>query len=270
MLKIKFPGITQEQFEDAFAVLDECQGNPPCLGFIHPFMGPGGAYGNCWWVRDSALTLNGYCWLDQKFAENALENFAYVQKENGRIPLWGHDRVKDYPEQLSAIPVIFDVARRICRRTTDKEYIRKIYDMLVRYMDWWLSPTKRDARTGLICGIMEETDPADYLVQLTYAEVDLNVQVCVGADVLRELATYLGEADAAVRYHALFNELREIINKWLYDEEDKCFYTRQVKEDYLMKHRPYNSMFDTFKRGIIDKDKIPGLLAILNDNSKYG
>ena len=121
MIKLNFPGITQEQFEDAFAVLDECIATPPCLGFIHPFMSPGGDYdGGCWWERDSALTLSGYCWLDQKFAENALENFTYVQKENGRIPLWGHDRVADFPEQLSAIPVIYEVARRICRRTADR------------------------------------------------------------------------------------------------------------------------------------------------------
>ncbi len=269
MIKIQFPGITQEQFEDAFAVLEECKASP-CLGFRHPFMAPGGLYGHCWWERDSSLTLNGYCWLDQAFAEKALENFTYVQKENGRIPLWGNDRVGNLDEQLSAIPVLFDVARRICRRTTDKDYIRRIYGTLCRYLDWWLSPIKRDARTGLICGIMEETDPADYDEQLTYAPVDLNVQVCVGADVLREMAEYLGEEEDAVRYRALFYELRSIINKWLYDENTGCYYTRQVKDDVLMLHRPYNSTFDTFKRKIVPEERILALLAVLKDNAKYG
>jgi len=269
MLKIKFPGITQEQFEDAFAVLEECKATP-CWGFVHPFMGPGGQYGNCWWERDSSLTLNGYCWLDQKFAENALENFTLVQKENGRIPLWGPDRVGELDEQLSAIPVIFDVARRICRRTNNKEYIRKIYNMLKAYIGWWISPTKCDARTGLVCGIMEETDPSDYGEQLTYAEVDLNVQVCVGADVIAEMAEYLGEDEEAVYYHELFHKLRDTINKWLYDEETGGYYTLQVKEDHLKVERPYNFMFDTFKRKIVPEERIPKLLAILKDNSKYG
>lgn len=218
MLKITYPGITQTQFEDAFAVLRECM-QEPSHGFINPYMGPGGQYGHCWWERDSSLTLNGYCWLDQDFAEKALINLTYVQKENGRIPLWGNDRVGDLDKQLSAIPVIFDVARRICRRTTDKGYIERIYNMLAAYLEWWLSPIKRDAKTGLVCGIMEETDPSNYAEQLTYAEVDLNAQVCVGADVLSEMAEYLGKYDDSAKYHALFNEMRSIINKYLWDEE---------------------------------------------------
>ena len=41
MLKLSFPGITQEQFADAFTVLEECK-STPALGFPYPFMGPGG------------------------------------------------------------------------------------------------------------------------------------------------------------------------------------------------------------------------------------
>ena len=122
MIELSFPGITGQEFEDAFNVLRECI-KEPSHGFRNPYMGPGGQYGHCWWERDSSLTLNGYCWLDQKYCENALKNFTFVQKPNGRIPLWGNDRVEDLDEQLSAIPVIFDVARRICGRTTDRGYI---------------------------------------------------------------------------------------------------------------------------------------------------
>ena len=269
MIKLMYPGITQAQFEDAFAVLDECK-NPPSLGFPNPYMGPGGQYGMCWWERDSSLTLNGYCWLDQEYAKRALENFTYVQRENGRIPLWGGDRVGDLDEQLSAIPVIFDVARRICRRTTDRAYIEKIYRLLAAYMDWWLSPIKRDQKTGLVCGIFEETDPSDYTEQLTYAEVDLNVQVCVGADVLRELAEHLEKYEDAAKYAALFCELRGKINEYLWDDRTGGYYTLKVKEGELMTYRPYNFMFDTFKRRIVPAERIPRLLAILKDNSKYG
>ncbi len=269
MIEIDFPGISGEQFADAFAVLEECR-NEPSHGFVHPYFGPGGMYGRCWWERDSSLTLNGYCWLDQRFCENALLNFTLVQKKNGRIPLWGNDRVGDLDEELSAIPVIFDTARRICRRTDDREYIGKIYRMLERYLGWWLSPVKRDDRTGLVCGIMEETDPSDYTDQLTFAEVDLNVQVCLGADVLRELAGYLGFDYDAERYSRLFSELRQIINDRLYDEETGFYYTLNVKEDRLLRERPYNSAFDTFRRRIVPRERIPRLMSVLKDSSKYG
>ncbi len=269
MIKISFPGITQEQFKDAFNVLEECKA-VPVLGFKYPFMGPGGQYGNCWWERDSSLTLNGYCWLDNDFAMRALWNFTLVQRENGRIPLWGHDTVGDFDIQLSAIPVIFDTAFKICRRTNDREYVLKIYEMLKKYFAWWMSPVKRDGRTGLVCGIFEETDPSDYKEQLTYAPVDLNVQVCNGAGVLAELAEHLDLPEDGLYFRNSFQTLRDAINRYLWDEEDGFYYTLNVKEDRLTKHRPYNSAFDTFKRGIVPENRRERLLEKLKDNSKYG
>ena len=81
MLKLSFPGITQEQFADAFAVLEECK-STPALGFPYPFMGPGGQYGNCGWERDTALTLLGYRWLDRGYCRIALDNFTFVHRED--------------------------------------------------------------------------------------------------------------------------------------------------------------------------------------------
>jgi len=268
-IQISVPGITQEQFDDAFQVLEECKATP-CLGFIHPFMGPGGQYGNCWWERDTSLTLSGYCWLDQDFCEKVLENFTLVQKPNGRIPLWGNDRVGDLDPELSAIPVIFEVGRRICKRSTDKAFIRRVRDMFSRYLDWWLSPVKRDARTGLVCGIMEESDPSDYTEQLTYAPVDLNVQVAVGADVTAELSEYLGDAEEAQRCRRIFAEMKDIINRWLWDEETGTYNTRNVREDRLMTWRPYNFTFDVFRLGIVPEERRGRLLTLLRDDSKYG
>ena len=241
MLKLSFPGITQEQFADAFAVLEECK-STPALGFPYPFMGPGGQYGNCWWERDTALTLLGYRWLDPDYCRTALANFTFVQKENGRIPLYGYDRVLDYDIELSAIPVIFEVAAYVCRETTDEDYVRRIYHMLAKYMDWWLSPLKRDPKTGLVCGIFEEADPSDIHEQLTVAQPDLNVQVAVGADVLAEMATRLGDTAAADRYRALFAVVRDAINP----------------------------MFDVFMRGIVPLDRREGLLKLLKDDSLFG
>ena len=88
MVRISFPGNRDKCFFDAINVLEECKVKDlPCCGFENEFMSPGGYYKNCWWERDSTLTLSGYKWIDQEFAEKALENFISVQKENGRIPL---------------------------------------------------------------------------------------------------------------------------------------------------------------------------------------
>ena len=269
MLKISFPGITAEQFADAFAVLEECKATP-VLGFIHPFMGPGGQYGNCWWERDSALTLLGYRWLDRDYCLTSLENFIHVQKENGRIPLYGFDRVGDMHEELSAIPVLFEVALLLCRETADDDYVRRIYHMLTRYMGWWLSPIKRDPATGLVCGIFEESDPSDNLDQLAVAQVDLNVQIALGADVLAELAERLGDGEAASRYHALFEEHKARINRHLYNPADGGYYSLLIPFGRLHTERAYNSMFDTFKRGILPPERHDALLKLLKDDALFG
>ena len=269
MLKLTFPNITQAQFADAFEVLEECKATP-CLGFVHPFMGPGGAYGNCWWERDSALTLLGYRFKDRDYCLKALENFTYVQKENGRIPLYGYDRVLDFDIQLSAIPVIFEVALKLCHETTDKDYIQRIYQMLASYLNWWLSDTKRDKASQLVCGIFEESDPSDIHEQLSVAQVDLNVQVAVGAHVLAELATYLGDTTAAKEYTSIFETLKSLINQKLYNPADGGYYAWLVKEERLNTGRVYNDMFDTFKRGILPKDRHERLLAMLKNDALFG
>ena len=270
MIRIELPGTSQQDFDDAVRVLEECKSPElPRFGFVYPFMGPGGQYGNCWWERDTALTLSGYKWIDQKFAENVLRNFIIVQKPNGRIPLWGPDRVGNYDEQLSAIPMLFEVALKVLRRSRDNDLIASVYDMLARYLNWWLSDAKCDAATGLACAIFEESDPSDESEQLTSAPVDLNVQLCVGADVLRELAEKLGRIDDAANWRQTFETLKARINAYLFSRADGGYYTYLVKERRLKTERIYNSMFDVFKRGIVPPERIPALLRLLEDPAQF-
>ena len=270
MIKIDLPGTSQKDFDDAIQVLEECKAKiVPCLGFVNPFMGPGGQYGNCWWERDTSLTLSGYKWIDQKFAEGVLDNFGLVQKPGGRIPLWGNDRVGDYDEELSAIPVIFEVALGVMKRSEDREFIDRTYGMLERYLGWWLSDVKRDKESGLVCGIFEESDPSDFNEQLTAAQVDLNVQVCVGADVLRELAEYLGRDEDAEKWRKIFETLKNAINTYMYDPETGGYYTYFVKEKRLQTERVYNSMLDTFKRKIVPEDRRKALIGYMEEPEHF-
>ena len=270
MIRISLPGTSQADFDDAVKVLEECKfTDVPCLGFKYPFMGPGGQYGRCWWERDSSDTLSGYKWIDQDFAEKALLNFTFVQKPNGRIPLWGFDRVGDYDEQLSAIPVIFEVAFKVLKRSENVEIIKTVYEMLCRYMNWWLSDYKRDPETGLVCGIFEESDPSDFSSQLTAAQVDLNVQICVGADVLRDIALHLGEKSDADLWSTIFEDLKNRINRYLYSEENGGYYTYLIKEKKLMTGRIYNSMLDTFKRGIVPEERRERLIGFLTSKDHF-
>jgi glycogen debranching enzyme len=270
MIKITFPGILQDEFEEAFRVFEECKVTKlPSYGFIYPYMGPGGQYGACWWERDSSLTLSGYMWEDQLFAENVMRNFIAVQKENGRIPLYGADRVGDFDEQLSAIPVLFEVAYKILRRSTDKALTEDVYKMLCRYLEWWLSPIKRDSESGLVCAIFEETDPSDTHDQLTIAPLDLNMQIIVGCDVLSKLALHLGKNYDYEKYTMLFNEMKDRINRYNYCEADGAYYAYLTKEKKLQTSRLYNSMFDLFKRSVIPANRAGRIKEYLTDNKYF-
>lgn len=70
---VNIPNVSQTDFNEAFNVLKECLVvKLPVNGFIYPFMGPGGAYGDNWWLRDTTLTLTGSKWINQKYAEDVL------------------------------------------------------------------------------------------------------------------------------------------------------------------------------------------------------
>ncbi len=74
--EVQLPGITQTEFGDAFLVMQEAyvDATPesPVYRFTHPFCGPGGAYGACWWQLDTSLALCGAKWVNPRFAENVL------------------------------------------------------------------------------------------------------------------------------------------------------------------------------------------------------
>ena len=153
--KIHLPGLSQAGFEDAFAVLEECRVDKvPVLGFTRPFFAPGGAYGNCWWNIDSALALLGYRWKDRAFAENSLRNFFDIQKQDGRIPLWGYDHVDPYDEEISSLPKVFEAAYRLAAESDDESFVRSCYTLIERYLGWWLR-CRRDAKTGLVSAVFE-------------------------------------------------------------------------------------------------------------------
>lgn len=83
-MQIRFPSVTQNDFEYALECLEVCkQDNAERFGFRYPYFSPGGQYGAQWWQLDSALALSGYKWIDREFCETALLNFIESQKENG-------------------------------------------------------------------------------------------------------------------------------------------------------------------------------------------
>ena len=94
---ISLPVFSGGDLRNAASVLAACMKPPlPEYGFPCPFIAPGGAYGGMWWQMDYSLALKGLLWCDQNLAFSAVRNFTACQKADGRIPLWGFDRLPEF------------------------------------------------------------------------------------------------------------------------------------------------------------------------------
>jgi hypothetical protein len=279
---IVVPGLSQQGFDNAFATLNTAMVvELPIYGFTHPVISPGGYYrGGGWWIDDSTLALEAAKWTNQEFAENVLRGFSDVQAGNpdGHIDGSGGD----WPDRgslsnHSGLPVIFEVAFDIARRTSDRATRLEIYRMMRKYLDWWLSPVKRDARTGLVSSIFEETfgevddrDPTfgSQLEPQTIAAVDTNVQVAIGALRVAHLARSLGEADDYEKYNSNFLQMKNAINLYLWDEKDGAYYNYDLIKGARRK-RLIVSTFDPLRVGIASIQQSNRLVRRLIDPKQF-
>ena len=231
--RIRLPGITQAEFADAFKVLDECLTvDVPLYGFTHPVLTPDGhgvVYGEGWWEEDSSVGITGAKWANPRFAEDSMRGFHDVQALNpdGRIDAYGWKAVRGQVADRSQSPQYFQVAYDVARRSSDVALQTQILETMQKYLDWWLSPVKRDAITGLISGVDEESfgQTGYFKTQpQTWAPVDLNVDVAVGAALTSKLAANLHRNELAERDTATFQALSRAINTYLWDEKAGAYY----------------------------------------------
>ncbi len=271
-MKLTFADILKDNdLNYAVECLEVCkQDNAKEYGFNYPYFTPGGAYGKQWWQLDSSLALCGYKWIDRKFAETSIWNFIESQKDDGRICLWGADELPkfvaggNFPKQhegVSSLPKIFDVVYHILQGSTDKELKEAAYNMLKKYIDWWFS-SRIDESTGLITAVFEETFIPYLGCSGEYAAVDTNVEVYVGCHYTQMLAEELDKKSDADILKARKEQLKESINRYLWNDEKGAYYPYDVIEkktvDCLMA-----STFYPFRLGIatgIQRDKLIELL----------
>ena len=209
-----------------------------------------------------------------------MRGFADVQASNmtGRIDGSGStspaDRgsVSDY----SQLPTILEIAYDVARRTSDDSKRTEIYSMMRKYLDWWLSPVKRDAKTGLVSAIFEETigefdqflnDNIELKPQ-TLAPVDTNVVIAIGARRVSEIARWLGRTDESQKYWAVYQGMCNSINKYFWNEEDGVYYNYDLVKG-VQRRRLIVSIFDPLRLGIASAAQRDRLLSRLLEPSQF-
>jgi hypothetical protein len=275
--RISLPGISQDQFTDAFKVLDECLiTNVPVFGFNYPVMGPGGAYGECWWQLDSSLAVAGAKWVSQEFAENVMRGFQGVQEVNpdGRIDLYGASAIRGQIGDVSSLPRYFEMAYDVARRTGSHALREEIYLTMKRYLEWWLPPVKRDPATGLITATGEETLSGAIMsmkaeqTPQTDAPMDLNVAVALGCYYASKLAAPLGKVKEAREFSLRFKDLAHSINTYLWNEKEGVYYNYNVREK-KQSPRLICTTFDPLRLQIAPPPRVKRLLPKLLDPALF-
>lgn len=250
--EISFGKINTESFRQAVEVLEMCKVQEQCYGFQYPFFSPGGQYGAQWWQLDGSIALDGYKWLDQEFAEKGIRNFIVIQREDGRIPLFGTDSLPlgsaRQREGTSSLPELLRAAFKIAQRSTDKTFLRDVYKLMTSYLNWW-QKNRLDIETGLLTSVFEETFVPYKGAAGEYAAVDTNVEVALGYERAALLAEQLErpqEEIAALRQKG--RELFAAVQRWLWQETEGYFmpYFVQKRESaHVMTAQGFFAFADT-------------------------
>lgn len=264
---LHFPGISQADFSDAFNVLNECVVKVPGYGFSYPFIAPGGHYGGCWWQLDASISLQATKWINQRFSENMLRGFIAVQQPDGRIPLYGHDKVPDYPT-CSSLPKLFSAAYSVLQHSNDSTLLKAVYPMLHRYWKWWFSDARRDAATGLITGVFEESFPPIENRLKTTAQVDLNVELAGACQYMAQLASRLRLKDDEKLFINSRTQLVDAINHYMWNEQAGGYFSFDV----IHKRRDSTlivSAFDPLYMHIASADRATRMVSLLTNNHSF-
>ncbi len=133
-------------------------------------------------------------------------------------------------------------------------------------------PWKRDARSGLVTAVFEESLVKSLPVNMTpqlLAPVDTNVAVAIGCRYTAELAHYLGHAKQESEYLRAFEELKAAINRYQWNEEKGAYYNYDVKK-MQPRSRLICSTFDPMRLQIAPQQRFARLVDLLVDPAQFG
>ncbi|MBK6936344.1 MAG: hypothetical protein IPH18_05220 [Chitinophagaceae bacterium] len=96
--------------------------------------------------------------------------------------------------------------------------------------------------------------------------VDMSAQMALFADNLRSIASITGHKKDIKKYTAFFNETKQAINKYCWNEEDVFYYDLGYGQQIKRKHI---GMFWVLLAGIVPHDKLDRFLSHLTDPGQF-
>lgn len=244
------------------------------------------------WLNDTAVNALMLALFDPGQARENVATLLLGSTPEGNLPclLTGNDSWVDRTQS----PLVSLIVWQIFLRTGDRALLEQAFPLLARNHDWW--QTARDGNgngmlefgsskvgMGLYVGTRLAAKDESFMDNsplhdearwnedsrtLDCEDVGLNCLVCVDAEMLANMATELGETEAAARYDAIAARMRKKIGTHFWDESRQVFASRLWSGKFVRSLAP--TSFYPLLAGAANKKQKAALLAHLDDPKTFG
>ncbi len=171
---------------------------------------------------------------ESKYCFKNLEGFFARQEPSGFIKrAFG---TKDFGANHMFKPFVAQTVLLGMRQSDDKEWLTKYYDNISRYLDFWHSEYDKDGN-GLCVWYNSDHSGMDNQHSRVIGEwkgdnvlldegVDLNSYLYREHQAMAELSQMIGKSEQAKRHLEKAEQIKEAINRYLWDEKDGIYYDR--------------------------------------------
>jgi putative isomerase len=185
------------------------------------------------WQWDAYFHALAYQHVDMRLAQDQLRVVLDHQRTDGMLPDAVHDEgIVDHLD----IPVDADVTKppltawaawKLYQKSADIEFLREVYEPIVRSTRWWLERNDLDKN-----GLCEYQHPYSsglddsplWDTGMPVTSPDLNTYLVVQMQTLSSIAHVLGHEGEAARWLAQADEMLERMNQLLWDENTGLYW----------------------------------------------
>lgn len=224
------------------------------------------------YLWDTAFIALVWQWRDADVAQEIFLPLFEIAGPDGMIP---HSSLQTNDSQP---PVLSWSVWRIFQATGDRSYLEKVYPALKNYNLWLYQ--KRTMPNGLFFWDNRFESGLDNSPRFTnrsatrirdlsrLAAVDLCSYMVMDDLALAQMAEVLGRKDDAAEFRKKAQALKELVNRYLWDEKDGLYYDFDFKKNRLVKINN-NCSFLPLAAGIPGQDQAQKLLRHIMDPAEY-
>lgn len=206
-------------------------------------------------VMHESLSMIPYAYLDWRSAEQSQQIYAEQQQSDGLIPYRvGPRGPQTYPHQgigTTSAPFFSWTNWEIYKVSHDKKFLEKVYESGRKFISYLEENRDKDhdglfewGPYGMIENVRDDWNVVFQLLAKSHMDtvdisdqldcLDLSCQVANEIYYLRLMAHELGRASDEKEYSEKFDRLAKLINKYMWDPEDRFYYNVSMDDHTFM------------------------------------